>query len=79
MLTLMVFKLLQYLSSPNFTENSSSLFDLMFVSNKNHMVVSGVGDPFLSQLFLESLNSPSPNYNASRDIFCSMIMAIMTA
>ena len=33
----------------------------------------------ISVLFLESLNSPSSNYNSSRDIFGSTLMVIMTA
>ena len=33
----------------NFTENSSSLPDIILVNNKNHVTTSGVGDPFLDQ------------------------------
>ena len=33
----------------HFTENSSSLLDLVLVSNKDHLVTNGVGDPFLCQ------------------------------
>lgn len=33
----------------HFTENSSSLIDLILVSNKDHLILSGVSDPFLHQ------------------------------
>ena len=33
----------------HFTENSSSLIDLLMVSNKSNLIVSGVADPFLDQ------------------------------
>ena len=33
----------------HFTENSSSLIDLLLVSNKYNLLLSGVGDPFLNQ------------------------------
>ncbi|MES9993745.1 MAG: hypothetical protein ABW098_17480, partial [Candidatus Thiodiazotropha sp.] len=33
----------------HFTENSSSLIDILLVSNKTNLVLSGVGDPFLNQ------------------------------
>ena len=33
----------------HFTENSSSLIDILLVNNKNYLIVSGVGDPFLNQ------------------------------
>ena len=33
----------------HFTENSSSLIDLVLVSNENHVIHCGVGDPFLQQ------------------------------
>lgn len=33
----------------NFTENSSSLIDLIFTTNRNNILVSGVGEPFLEQ------------------------------
>ena len=36
-------------SLPHFTENSSSLIDLLLVSNKDRIIISGVGDPFLHQ------------------------------
>ena len=34
----------------NFTETSSSLIDLVLVSNKAHAMLSGLGDPFLQQV-----------------------------
>ena len=33
----------------HFTENTSSLIDIVLVSNKDHLLLSGVGDPFLNQ------------------------------
>ena len=35
--------------STNFTENSSSLIDLILTVNKNNILISGVGEPFLEQ------------------------------
>ena len=35
--------------SSHFTENSSSLIDILMVSNKDYLILSGVGDPFLNQ------------------------------
>ena len=32
-----------------FTEKSSSLIDILLTSNKDHAILSGVGDPFLTQ------------------------------
>ena len=44
------FSLYQSISEPtHFTENSSSLIDLLLVSNKDRIIFSGVGDPFLQQ------------------------------
>lgn len=40
----------QLITDPtHFTENSSSLIDLMLTSNKNDILLSGVGEPFLNQ------------------------------
>ena len=40
----------QLLTDPShFTEHSSSLLDLILVSNKEHLILHGVGDPFLDQ------------------------------
>ena len=33
----------------NFTENSSTLLDILLVANKDHLILCGVGDPFLHQ------------------------------
>ena len=33
----------------HYTEHSSSLLDILLVSNKEHLILSGVGDPFLTQ------------------------------
>ncbi|MCG7868583.1 MAG: endonuclease/exonuclease/phosphatase family protein [Candidatus Thiodiazotropha taylori] len=44
------FSFYQSIDQPtHFTENSSSLIDLLLVSNKDHLLLSGVGDPFLNQ------------------------------
>ena len=44
------FSLTQVVNEPtHFTEHSSSLIDLMLVSNPNHVILNGVGDPFLGQ------------------------------
>ena len=44
------FILYQLLTDPShFTEHSSSLLDLILVSNKEHLILHDVGDPFLDQ------------------------------
>ena len=44
------FMLFQSITQPtHFTETSSSLIDVILVSNKDHLVISGVGEPFLHQ------------------------------
>ena len=44
------FSLYQSISEPtHYTENSISLIDLLLVSNKDRIIFSGVGDPFLQQ------------------------------
>ena len=44
------FSLTQVINEPtHFTEHFSSLIDLMLVSNPNHVILNGVGDPFLGQ------------------------------
>ena len=44
------FALHQTISEPtHYTEASSSLIDLILVHNKNSLIASGVGDPFLEQ------------------------------
>ena len=44
------FSLYQTIDQPtHFTEHSSSLIDILLVSNKEHLILSGVGDPFLNQ------------------------------
>ena len=35
----------------DFTENSSSVIDIILVSSKDNLILSGVGDPFLNQDF----------------------------
>ena len=42
--------LVQSIEEPtHFTETSSSLIDLLLVTNNEHLILSGVGDPFLHQ------------------------------
>ena len=44
------FSLTQTINQPtHFTKHSSSLLDIILTSNDNHLIFSGVGDPFLSQ------------------------------
>ena len=44
------FSLFQSITQPtHFTENSSSLIDVILVTNKKNLILSGVGDPFLNQ------------------------------
>ena len=44
------FNLDQLIVEPtHFTENTSSIIDLVFTSNKSNILSSGVGDPFLEQ------------------------------
>ena len=44
------FSLTQTINQPtHFTEPSSSLLDIILTINDNHLIFSGVGDPFLSQ------------------------------
>ncbi|MCG7870185.1 MAG: hypothetical protein JAY74_27935 [Candidatus Thiodiazotropha taylori] len=44
------FSFYQSIDQPtHFTENTSSLIDIILVSNKDHLLLSGVGDPFLNQ------------------------------
>ena len=33
----------------HFTEHSSSLIDILLVSSKDHLILSGAGDPFFNQ------------------------------
>ena len=42
--------LYQLIDEPtHFTEHSSSIIDLVFATNKDNVILSGVGDPFLQQ------------------------------
>ena len=44
------FSVTQMIVEPtHFTEHSSSIIDLIFASNKNSILFSGVGEPFLDQ------------------------------
>ena len=44
------FSLSQAIDQPtHFTEKSSSLIDILLVTNKDHLLSSGVSDPFLDQ------------------------------
>ena len=45
------FSLFQTINQPtHYTKHSSSLIDVILVSNRDHLILSGVGDPFLNQL-----------------------------
>ena len=79
------FSLYKIITEPtHFTENSSSLLDIILVSNKNHVTTSGVGGPFLDQniryhcpVYLESLSFQNPKFNVTNDTFGSTIVVIM--
>ena len=44
------FSLQQLITDPtHYTETSSSIIDLIFTSNSNNILVSGIGEPFLEQ------------------------------
>ena len=44
------FSLVQIINDPtHYTEHSHSLIDIILTNNVNHLVLSGVGDPFLNQ------------------------------
>ena len=44
------FSLNQVIEEPtHYTEHSSSLLDIILTNNNDHLVMSGVGDPFLQQ------------------------------
>ena len=44
------FALFQAINEPtHFTDTSSSLLDILLISNNSHLIVIGVGDPFLNQ------------------------------
>ena len=44
------YSLFQVINQPtNFTEHSATLIDILLVNNKHHLILSGVGDPFLNQ------------------------------
>ena len=46
------FSLPQIISQPtHFTENSSALIDLLLVNDNNHVITSGVGDPFFNKIY----------------------------
>ena len=67
----------------HFTETSSSLLDLILISNKDHLFLSRVADPFLSHEVryhcpIYSLNSLNPNKNHEQDISGYTIKVITT-
>ena len=44
------FSLTQTINQPtHYTEHSSSVLDIILTTNDNHLILSGVGDPFLTQ------------------------------
>ena len=49
-----------------FTETSVSLTDILLVSNKNHLILSGVGDPFLNQDTMSIIRCHCPLYGISK-------------
>ena len=52
------FSLYQTITEPtHFTENSSSLIDIILTSDKSNLIYSGVAEPFLHQVSLENLYS----------------------
>ena len=73
------FSLPQCISKPtHFTEHSSSLIDILLLTKPNHLILSGVGDPFYSKmcviivLFTEFLILQSQNRNHTFDIIGNM-------
>ena len=44
-----IFSPSRYVRSNSFTEHSSSLIDILLLTKPNHVILSGVGDPFLQQ------------------------------
>ena len=67
----------------HYTEHSSSLIDIILVSNKDNLMFSGVGDPFLNQdmryhcpVFF-SLNMLTRKQKFLRDTFTFMIRVIL--
>ena len=71
--------------STHFTENSSSLIDILIVSNKDYLILSGVGDPFLNQQiryttapFMEFSNFQNQKINHSSDTYGTMLKKITT-
>ena len=76
--------LVQSIDEPtHFTETSSSLIDLLLVNNNEHLILSGVGDPFLHQdihtivLFLEFLTFANPSVYLLNVAYGNMMMVIM--
>ena len=64
------FSLEQVINEPtHYTEHSSSLFDVILTSNKDHLILSGVGDPSPHRMcaitvqFMAFLISVSRNVN----------------
>ena len=50
------FSFYQSINQPiHFTENSSFI-DILLINNKTHLILSGVGDPFLSQEIARPVN-----------------------
>ena len=70
--------------STHFTENSSSLIDVLMVSNKDYLILSVVGDPFLNQQirytapFMEFSNFQNPKINHSCDTYGTLLKEITT-
>ena len=68
----------------HFTENSSSLIDLLIVNNKNRVTTCGVGESFLTNIYVtivpytENLTFASQNKQLSHVEYGNTIMEIMT-
>ena len=76
--------LVQFIGEPtHFTETSSSLIDLLLVNNNEHLILSGVVDPFLHQDIryhcpvLEFLTFANPSVYLLNVAYGNMMMVIM--
>ena len=67
------------------TETSTSLIDILLVSNKDHLILSGVGDPFLNQdiryhcPIYGIFKFTKPNAKRSNVTYGTMNMVIMSS
>ena len=70
------FSLHQTITDPtHFTENSSSLIDIILTSDKNNLIYSGIADPFFNKMsvitvrFMASLSTPRHRENLLLDAY----------